>query len=64
MAYVPPRVMTIESPPVIVIGAGGHGKVLINTLRMMGRQILFVTDDSTDQHSKVIGGLRSVGPTP
>lgn len=46
MAYVPPRTVRQDKPPVIVIGAGGHGKVLIQTLRLLGRHILFVTDES------------------
>ena len=63
MAYVPPRVMTIEAPPVIVIGAGGHGKVLIDTLRMMGRQILCVTDDACEHHGKMINDIEVRGAT-
>lgn len=61
MAYVPPRMMTNNAPPVIVIGAGGHGKVLINTLRMMNRHILFITDDSAEYHGKSIGGAEIRG---
>lgn len=61
MAYVPPRVMTGEAMPVIVIGAGGHGKVLVNTLRMLGRHILFVTDDSAEHHGKMVGGAEVRG---
>lgn len=34
----------MNGPPVIVIGAGGHGKVLVDTLRLLGRTIQCVVD--------------------
>lgn len=56
MAYVPGRVAPM-APPVVLIGAGGHGKVLIATLRLIGREILFATDDAAAQHGRKTNGI-------
>ena len=60
MAYVPGRVES-NLLPVVLIGAGGHGKVLISTLRMLGREVLFVTDDAPTQHGRKLHGAQVRG---
>ncbi|MEM9413923.1 MAG: acetyltransferase [Planctomycetota bacterium] len=60
MAYVPGRVVT-SAPPIVLIGAGGHGKVLISTLRMLGREVLFATDDAPTQHGRDLDGTQVRG---
>jgi carbamoyl-phosphate synthase large subunit len=40
--------------PVILIGAGDHARVLIDVLRLLGRQILYATDHNVMLHGKTI----------
>lgn len=48
--------------PVILIGGGGHARVLIEALRLQGRQILFATDDDEGLHGGEVFGVRIEGP--
>lgn len=48
--------------PVILIGGGGHAGVLIEALRLQGRQILFATDDDEGLHGSEVSGVRIEGP--
>lgn len=43
--------------PAILLGAGGHGRVLIELMRQLGMEILFIADDDARAHGKVIEGL-------
>lgn len=47
--------------PVIVLGAGGHAKVLINTLRLCSEEILGVTDADAALIGKDILGVPIIG---
>jgi len=47
--------------PVILIGAGGHAGVLIEALRLLGRNILFATDDDEGLHGNSVSGVRIAG---
>ncbi len=49
-------------PPVVVVGAGGHARVLLEVLRCLGRQVLFVTDRSVGLYGTRIGGAEVRGP--
>lgn len=51
-----------EDLPIIMIGAGGHAKVLIDTLKQLGRHILFATDDSSRFAGSKINGVPVRGP--
>jgi UDP-perosamine 4-acetyltransferase len=44
-----------SAKPVIVLGAGGHAKVIIDTLRLMGREIVGVTDPSIRDADEYFG---------
>jgi len=48
--------------PVILIGAGGHARVLIEALRLQGRHILFATDDDEGLLGTSVSGVRIEGP--
>ena len=41
--------------PVIILGAGGHAKVLIETLRQSGREIIGITDPTKASGSEYLG---------
>ncbi len=41
--------------PVIVLGAGGHAKVVIDTLQLCGRKIIGLTDSATDDGLALMG---------
>lgn len=46
-----------QLPPVIVIGAGGHAKVLVDALGQLGRRILFVTEESPGRFGQLMRGV-------
>ncbi len=43
--------------PVIVYGAGGHAAVLLDTLRLLRREVLFLIDDDPATHGRSIEGI-------
>jgi len=47
--------------PVIVLGAGGHAKVLIDMLRLRGHEILGIADADTGKHGATYAGCRVIG---
>lgn len=47
--------------PVIVLGAGGHAKVLIDMLRLSGVEILGITDVEAGKHGSIFAGLGVMG---
>lgn len=47
--------------PVIIYGAGGHAAVLIDTLRLLRREVLFIIDDDPTTHGQSIDGLEVRG---
>ena len=49
--------MSPLAPPVIVIGSGGHAKVLIETLNLLGRRILSITDSSSQRLGQTVSGI-------
>lgn len=51
----------MKPTPVIVLGAGGHAKVLIDVLRLSSTEILAVTDADARKHGSTVAGLRVVG---
>jgi sugar O-acyltransferase (sialic acid O-acetyltransferase NeuD family) len=50
-----------ESLPIIVLGAGGHAKVVIDTLKTSGATILGITDPDPETHGKNILGVPVLG---
>lgn len=48
--------------PVIVIGAGGHGKVLIDTLQLLGRKIECAVDANPQRFGRTLLGVPIAGP--
>ncbi len=46
---------TDTDKPVIVLGAGGHAKVIIESLRLSGRQILGLTDPASKVDAEFFG---------
>ncbi|MGL5255767.1 MAG: acetyltransferase [Proteocatella sp.] len=51
----------MKKKPVIVLGAGGHAKVLINSLIQQGIEIIGITDNDKAKHSKMILGKEIIG---
>ncbi len=49
------------NPPVIIIGAGGHAKVLIEALRLRSVRILGITDPDPTKTGTEILGVRVMG---
>ncbi len=47
--------------PIILIGAGEHARVLIDVLRLLDREALYITDFNTDLHGKTIHGIQVAG---
>ncbi len=47
--------------PLIVIGGGGHAKVLVSTLRAMGRQVTAAFDDDASRHGQRLLGVEILG---
>ncbi len=48
--------------PVIIIGSGGHARVVLDTLIAAGRQVLFLTDSNAAAHGSQIYGHTIKGP--
>ena len=49
-------------PPVVIIGSGGHARVLIDCLRLAGREILFCTEIASQLHGQLVDGVLIKGP--
>ena len=49
-------------PPVVVIGSGGHARVVIDCLKQAGREILFCTEVDSELYGKTIDGTLIKGP--
>ena len=49
------------TPTVIVVGAGGHARVLIDALQRAGIQILFATDADPAKHGQSVLGVPVIG---
>jgi sugar O-acyltransferase (sialic acid O-acetyltransferase NeuD family) len=47
--------------PVIIMGAGGHAKVLIETLHLLGASILGITDPNESLHGQNMMGVPIIG---
>lgn len=50
-----------KSDPVVVLGAGGHAKVVISTLHGAGFEVAAVFDDDAAKHGSEIMGVEIVG---
>lgn len=51
-----------REPAVAVLGAGGHGKVVVATLRAAGRTVSAVYDDAEERHGTEVLGVPVRGP--
>lgn len=49
------------SHPILVIGAGGHGRVVADALRSAGRKVLGFLDSAVHLHGKYVDGLPVLG---
>jgi UDP-perosamine 4-acetyltransferase len=49
------------STPVIIVGAGGHGRVVADALRAAGFEVLGFTDPAESLHGALIDGLAVLG---
>jgi len=47
--------------PVVVVGSGGHAKVVIDALLSAGRRVLFATDPDAGSHGRTILGVTVAG---
>ena len=50
-----------KSDQIIVLGAGGHAKVAIDTLNAVGAKIIGITDRNSAKHGSIICGLPVLG---
>lgn len=48
-------------PPIIVIGGGGHAKVLIESLQLQKRSILGITDSNENKKGSTLFGVPVIG---
>jgi UDP-perosamine 4-acetyltransferase len=51
----------MSQPPLIVLGAGGHSKVLISAVRLLGRDVLGLTDVDKEKIGTELMGLPIIG---
>jgi len=51
----------VNKPPVIVLGAGGHAKVVIDALRCAGYKVLGLTDANPTRHGASVLGVPVLG---
>lgn len=51
----------MKSKPVIILGAGGHSKVLIDLLKYYNITIIGITDPDSSLHGKSIMGVPVIG---
>jgi UDP-perosamine 4-acetyltransferase len=49
--------------PVIIVGAGGHAKVVISTARACGHAVAAIVDDDPAKWGQSLLGIRVAGPT-
>ena len=47
---------------VLVIGAGGHGKVVVATLHAAGVEVVGILDDDVAAHGRIVLGVPVLGP--
>lgn len=52
---------TDKSRPILVLGAGGHGKVLVDTLQACGADIIGITDPDSSRHGGDLLGVKILG---
>lgn len=53
--------VTDAQRPIIVLGAGGHAKVVIDTLLALGREIAGIADPDPETHGKDVLGVSVLG---
>lgn len=53
---------SLSESPVVVLGAGGHGKVVVSTLQAAGIQVSEVWDDDPDRWRETVLGVPVKGP--
>ena len=46
----------------VVVGSGGHARVVIDCLQSIGREILFCTEVASELYGKVVDGILIKGP--
>jgi sugar O-acyltransferase (sialic acid O-acetyltransferase NeuD family) len=49
--------------PIAVVGAGGHAKVVVATLRAAGLEVKWILDDDVSKHGTKVLGVPVTGPT-
>lgn len=49
------------SKPVIIIGAGGHARVLISSLKSLQREIVGILSPGTELIGRIVAGIRILG---
>jgi sugar O-acyltransferase (sialic acid O-acetyltransferase NeuD family) len=53
--------MGSDARPVLVIGAGGHAKVVVSTLQAAGFEVVGILDDDSSKHGALVLGVRVEG---
>lgn len=56
-----PQTSPNDDKPVVILGAGGHARVLISLLQLIGRPILAALDDNKDKHTHQLDGVTITG---
>ena len=52
----------MSATPLILIGSGGHARVLLDALQLSNREILYLTDIAAEKHGTSILGVDISGP--